>query len=86
MDPERWRTVERLYHAALERSSEGRREFLAAASALAQMSGPVCIMCAESNPADCHRLFISDWLVSRGHQVVHLLGLGERREHPPRLF
>src|SRR5947209_766688 len=32
MSPDRWRDVERLYHAALERAPEVREEFLAAAS------------------------------------------------------
>ena len=27
--------------------------------------GRVCIMCAESNPSDCHRSSIADWLVAR---------------------
>jgi uncharacterized protein (DUF488 family) len=30
-------------------------------------------MCAESNPAECHRSFIADWLVAHGERVVHLL-------------
>lgn len=61
-------------------------EFQAAAAALARMPGPVCILCAESNPADCHRSFISDWLVTQGHCVVHLLEPGRQREHPARLL
>jgi uncharacterized protein (DUF488 family) len=61
-------------------------EFQAAASALAQRKDRVCIMCAESDPADCHRSFISDWLVARGHRITHLLDLGAQREHPPRLL
>jgi uncharacterized protein (DUF488 family) len=61
-------------------------EFRAAASALTQMPGRICIMCAESNPADCHRSFIADWLVAHGNRVVHLLDLGAQREHPARLL
>lgn len=60
-------------------------EFEAAARAVAGMEG-ACIMCAESDPADCHRSCISDWLVAHGQRVVHLLAPGERREHPPRLI
>jgi len=60
-------------------------EFQAAAGALASRTGPVCIMCAESNPADCHRSFIADWLVARGERVIHLLDPGRQQEHPARL-
>ena len=62
------------------------QEFQAAASALTRREGRICIMCAESNPADCHRSHIADWLVSHGTPVVHLLDLGLHREHPPRLI
>jgi uncharacterized protein (DUF488 family) len=43
-------------------------------------------MCAESDPAQCHRSFIADWLVGHGNRVMHLLDLGARREHPARLL
>jgi uncharacterized protein (DUF488 family) len=46
----------------------------------------VCIMCAETDPVDCHRSHISDWLVARGERVVHLIKPGEEREHAARLF
>ena len=49
-------------------------------------AGRVCIMCAETNPADCHRSHISDWLVAHGERVVHLIQPGEQREHDARLF
>ena len=49
-------------------------------------SDRVCIMCAETNPADCHRSHISDWLVAYGERVVHLIHPGESREHGARLF
>jgi uncharacterized protein (DUF488 family) len=55
--------------------------FRAAAGALAARQEGVCIMCAESNPADCHRSHIADWLVAHGHQVVHLLAPGRTVEH-----
>jgi uncharacterized protein (DUF488 family) len=61
-------------------------EFQRAAAALARREGRVCIMCAESDPADCHRSFISDWLVAHGHRVLHLLDLGKQREHAARLL
>ena len=46
----------------------------------------VCIMCAETDPADCHRSHISDWLLARGERVVHLIAQGETREHAAKLF
>jgi uncharacterized protein (DUF488 family) len=61
-------------------------EFQSAARALSSIEGRVCIMCAESNPSECHRSFIADWLVAHGHAVTHLLDLGRQREHPARLL
>jgi uncharacterized protein (DUF488 family) len=61
-------------------------EFQTAAAALTARNDRVCIMCAESDPRQCHRYFISDWLVAQGHRVVHLLDLREQREHPARLL
>lgn len=57
--------------------------FRAAGAALAQDAGSarVCMMCAESDPAHCHRSLIADWLVANGHRVVHLIAPGEAREH-----
>ena len=46
----------------------------------------VCIMCAETDPADCHRSHIADWLVAQGERVVHLLGEDKVHEHAGRLF
>ena len=59
--------------------------FVDAASALIG-SDRVCIMCAETNPADCHRSHIADWLVAHGERVLHLIQPGESREHAGRLF
>jgi uncharacterized protein (DUF488 family) len=61
-------------------------EFKSAAAALAARQDRVCIMCAESDPAHCHRSFIADWLVARAHPVTHLLDPGRQREHPARLL
>ena len=55
--------------------------FREAAAALAARADRICIMCAESNPDDCHRLHIADWLTGRGQRVVHLLAPGRMREH-----
>src|SRR5688572_30636879 len=35
----------------------------------------VAIMCAESNPTQCHRSMVADALVSRGVEVQHIVGL-----------
>jgi uncharacterized protein (DUF488 family) len=51
------------------------------AAAVAARSERLCLMCAESNPDDCHRSSIAHWLVDRGHRVVHLLAAGRSREH-----
>jgi len=38
-------------------------------------------LCAEADPAHCHRSFIADALVARGHRVEHILGQGPTRAH-----
>jgi uncharacterized protein (DUF488 family) len=58
-----------------------KESFAEAATALTRRSERVCIMCAESNPAECHRSLIADWLVAHGHRVVHLLAEGRTSEH-----
>ena len=62
--------------------------FADAAGALiaASREQALCIMCAETNPADCHRSHIADWLVAHGERVLHLVGPEEQREHAARLF
>jgi uncharacterized protein (DUF488 family) len=60
-------------------------EFQTAAAALAARKERVCLMCAESNPADCHRFHIADWLVAKGERVMHLVDIGKQQEHPARL-
>jgi uncharacterized protein (DUF488 family) len=54
----------------------------ALASALAEPEP--CLMCAETAWQRCHRRLISDLLVARGHEVVHLIRPREREQH--RLF
>ena len=39
------------------------------------------IMCAEAVYFRCHRMLVSDYLVSRGHQVLHILDEHAPREH-----
>lgn len=43
---------------------------------------PTAIMCAEALWWQCHRSLISDWLKSRGHDVIHILGPGKTEQHP----
>ena len=40
-----------------------------------------CIMCAERDPASCHRSLIADHLLCAGDSVTHLLGAASRTEH-----
>jgi uncharacterized protein (DUF488 family) len=40
-----------------------------------------CFMCAETPWQRCHRRFIAELLVARGHTVVHLLDPGKREHH-----
>jgi uncharacterized protein (DUF488 family) len=42
-----------------------------------------CIMCAETPWLRCHRRFIAELFVARGHEVVHLIRPGEREPHRP---
>lgn len=59
------------------------RRFLAAAAEIARQAASerLCFMCAEQEPSHCHRSLIADWLVARGHQVLHLIAAGEARAH-----
>jgi uncharacterized protein (DUF488 family) len=43
----------------------------------------LCLMCAERDPAQCHRSLISDWIVLHGGRVIHLMGSDDMREHSP---
>jgi uncharacterized protein (DUF488 family) len=40
-----------------------------------------CLMCSETPWQRCHRRFISELLVARGHDVVHLLRPGVSEPH-----
>lgn len=49
---------------------------------LSLAEGDACaIMCAERDPAQCHRYLIADALVLRGMEVVHVLGPGSTERH-----
>ena len=41
----------------------------------------LCVMCAEAVPWRCHRNLLSDELLRRGWEVVHILGHGEAKRH-----
>lgn len=43
--------------------------------------GPTAMLCAERDPAQCHRSLVADWLTLQGVHVVHLIAPGESREH-----
>jgi len=57
-------------------------EFRAAFDKLAALAreSTVAIMCAEAVWWQCHRRLITDYLLTRGWTVVHLLGLGQQRD------
>lgn len=58
------------------------REFQSALERLvAPPRVPTAAMCAEALPWKCHRQLIADALVTRGVEVVHLLGPGQRQAH-----
>ena len=42
---------------------------------------PTAVMCAESVPWRCHRQLLSDDLVRRGIEVLHILGPGSLQPH-----
>ena len=42
---------------------------------------PTAYMCAERVYFHCHRMLVSDWLVSHGHEVLHIEGTGPVRPH-----
>jgi uncharacterized protein (DUF488 family) len=58
-------------------------EFRAALDRLIERAGrgSTAIMCAEATPWRCHRRLISDALVARGHEVIHVLGSAKVETH-----
>lgn len=43
--------------------------------------GVCAVLCAESDPAHCHRALIADYLVLQGARVLHLIAPGVTQEH-----
>ncbi len=58
-------------------------QFQAAADRLIQRAAKqnTAIMCAELLYFRCHRMLVSDYLVSRGHKVLHILNEKPPKEH-----
>ena len=56
-------------------------EFEQAIRRLTQLAekSPTAYMCAERVYFHCHRMLVSDWLVARGHEVLHI-----DNEKPPK--
>jgi len=58
------------------------REGIIAVAALATQDRTPCLMCAEADPANCHRTeLISPALIDAGVEVVHLLPDGTLESH-----
>lgn len=49
---------------------------------LTREAGPLAIMCAEAVWWRCHRALISDYLKSRGIEVMHILDANKTEPHP----
>ncbi len=58
-------------------------EFQRAADQLVRLANEACttIMCAEKQPAHCHRSLIADYLSFRGTQIRHLVDIDETLDH-----
>jgi uncharacterized protein (DUF488 family) len=56
-------------------------EFAGAVDTLLQFEETTAIMCAEAVPWRCHRSFVADELVRRGVEVLHIIGVNDRRRH-----
>jgi len=58
--------------------------FARAAARLARVArrDRVAIMCAEAVWWRCHRSMIADWFKANGWEVLHIMGMGDAREHP----
>ncbi|MFZ2492238.1 MAG: DUF488 domain-containing protein [Thermoanaerobaculia bacterium] len=59
----------------------GTDEFRSAVDRLLDSTLVTALMCAEAVPWRCHRNLLSDDLVRRGVEVVHILGPGKRSRH-----
>lgn len=70
---------------AATRESQAFRDGLAILEELGAGAG-VVLLCAEADPARCHRaMILAPALADRGHEVLHLLHDGTLRPHHPTL-
>jgi len=56
-------------------------EFRNAVDGLLALEGRTAVMCAEAVPWRCHRNLLSDELLRRGCEVVHILDRGQAKRH-----
>ena len=63
-EDEDWRAR---YREMLAREGEPRTK------QLLTLEGPVCLLCAEKLPQDCHRSLLVEWLAPRGHEFEHIV-------------
>ena len=56
-------------------------EFRAAVDRLLDSDLPTAVMCAEAVPWNCHRNLLSDDLVRRGIEVIHIIAPGKSHAH-----
>lgn len=73
--PDKWRPY--AAHLQTDEFAGGLDELLE----FADTHGPVAFMCAERDPSRCHRQFIADVLILRGHRIIHLIRPGESHPH-----
>ena len=59
----------------------GTKEFQAAVERLLHSATPTAVMCAEAVPWRCHRNLLSDDLLRRNVEVIHILGTGSTQPH-----
>ena len=59
----------------------GTAAFQSAVDRLLDSDAATCVMCAEAVPWRCHRNLLSDELVRRGIEVIHILGRGSAEPH-----
>lgn len=59
-------------------------EFAQAAESLAELARDdrVGVMCSEAVWWRCHRSMIADYFKANGWTVLHIMGMGEAKEHP----
>jgi uncharacterized protein (DUF488 family) len=56
-------------------------EFREGVEQLLALPTPTAILCSEAVPWRCHRFLVSDDLVRRGVEVLHIIGAGPPRAH-----